>query len=682
MSRNGTGTYTPPVTSFPAVAGTVIESDKFNETITDIANALTGSISSDGQTATTAAIPFASGVKTDMVLERTTGAGVTIDGVVLKDGGIPTLAVSGGSALVGFTQATPATSGTVGAKLQQTVSVKDAPYSAKGDGVTDDTAAIQAAIDAISTAGGGILWFPHGTYLTDGILVKSNVWLFCGTATIKKRTDGSSTNTNALVRTVTYGYGNYSNIRIYGGKFDQNGKKCPAHILSLLYVDDMVLDGVTVRHDDGGSALSGWRIWGMSIGGRNVRISNCAVLNGDEVFEDGIHVYHGQRIAIENCYCECGDDAFPLGSEPTDVGFAANPDPIEYITISNCVVKSNKGFALKAYIQPSSDPAVYIRNVTVSNLTGTCGVNRSGGIWLNDNNAPLVGSSAINGITLSNISLQCGSLTHDETNDVGVFMDNVDDITIRDLRLTLTDASTVTGTAGFEGIQAINCTKVLIDGFVLDDVQNRFALTLNTCRDVTVSNSRIIGGTATDTIDVRDTLRYVFSNCSITDIPDGKSGIGLIVGTTNDGAIQNCKFSHAAGSTTGQAIGVIAAANAYLQVTGCDFSDAVASINWASVSAIASYYWDGNKDRNDVGTYARGTATITNGTTSVNVTHGMGLAPTSASQITITPTNNLGTATQLWVSSASGGATFTVSSDADPGAATATFAWQCFTGRK
>ncbi len=37
-------------------------------------------------------------------------------------------------------------------------------YGAKGDGTTDDTAAIQATVDACHTAGGGVVWFPSGTY--------------------------------------------------------------------------------------------------------------------------------------------------------------------------------------------------------------------------------------------------------------------------------------------------------------------------------------------------------------------------------------------------------------------------------------------------------------------------------------------------------------------------------------
>ena len=41
-------------------------------------------------------------------------------------------------------------------------------YGAVGNGVTDDTAAVQAALDAIDAAGGGTLYFPDGTYAVDG----------------------------------------------------------------------------------------------------------------------------------------------------------------------------------------------------------------------------------------------------------------------------------------------------------------------------------------------------------------------------------------------------------------------------------------------------------------------------------------------------------------------------------
>jgi hypothetical protein len=71
---------------------------------------------------------------------------------------------------------------------------------------------------------------------------------------------------------------------------------------------------------------------------------------------------------------------------------------------------------------------------------------------------------------------------------------------------------------------------------------------------------------------------------------------------------------------------------------------------------------------------ASGTATVPNGATYIDVTHGLGFTPT-AKQIICNPTNNLGSAAMWWLTDL-GATTFRINVDADPGATTATFSWQ------
>ncbi|HXC18127.1 MAG TPA: glycosyl hydrolase family 28-related protein, partial [Holophagaceae bacterium] len=76
-----------------------------------------------------------------------------------------------------------------------TVSVKDAAYGAKGDGVTDDTAAIQKAVNAIGGTGGTVT-VPDGTYMVNALTsinLQSNMtFALSSGATLKAITNSAS----------------------------------------------------------------------------------------------------------------------------------------------------------------------------------------------------------------------------------------------------------------------------------------------------------------------------------------------------------------------------------------------------------------------------------------------------------------------------------------------------------
>lgn len=110
-------------------------------------------------------------------------------------------------------------------------SVKD--YGAVGNGATDDTAAIQAGIDAVSAAGGGTLLLPEGTYIAAGLQMKASVYLQGSgeRATTLKLKNSANTYLIAdtrYVNNVLYSSGPYgiSNLTLDGNNANNTSGSC------------------------------------------------------------------------------------------------------------------------------------------------------------------------------------------------------------------------------------------------------------------------------------------------------------------------------------------------------------------------------------------------------------------------------------------------------------------------
>jgi len=147
-----------------------------------------------------------------LVLKTSADASVwTVDN--MNHGDTATLAVlaaSGGSALVGYINGgSGAVATTVQAKLRESVSVLD--FGADPTGVNDSTNEIQAAIDAVSAAGGGDVLFPPGDYLiatstgTTSLLPSAASMSYCVELKPDVRLYGESVDTVQFFGNWTYG---------------------------------------------------------------------------------------------------------------------------------------------------------------------------------------------------------------------------------------------------------------------------------------------------------------------------------------------------------------------------------------------------------------------------------------------------------------------------------------------
>lgn len=191
--------------------------------------------------------------------------------------------------------------------LGPTVNVK--AYGATGDGVTDDTAAVQAAC----TAANGV-FFPSGTYkVTSPITLKSNnmvfgegassVILYTGTATSQGALYANSGSASTYVENLVV-----QNIKILGTVATAGFSEF-VHLISFHGVRNCLIDSCEIVgfRGDGiifGSGLNDNPLPNSSTERHNidVTISNCYIDGVNNDNRNGISVIDGDGVNIENNY--------------------------------------------------------------------------------------------------------------------------------------------------------------------------------------------------------------------------------------------------------------------------------------------------------------------------------------------------------------------------------------------
>lgn len=217
-------------------------------------------------------------------------------------------------------------------------------YGAKGDGVTDDTTAIQNALDS----GVGSVYVPDGTFITDNLEIPSNTTLWGnGYSSHLKLKDGandhlienadrSNVDKNIVI----------SNIRLDGNRVNQVGTNF--HCLRLEIVEDIIIDNVWIHNckDHGiyANGLSANIITRASFlydnGGAGLKYSTGVTFSlVDDVMaydndDDGIHFWQVNDSIISNSMAYNNSDGFTFHGAEGGAG-------CNRCIASNCIAYDN-----------------------------------------------------------------------------------------------------------------------------------------------------------------------------------------------------------------------------------------------------------------------------------------------------------------------------------------------------
>jgi len=253
-----------------------------------------------------------------------------------------------------------------------------ADYGAVGDGVANDTAALQAVLDAVNAAGGGTAWLPTGDYrIHDPVNVWANTRLLgAGVGAVRIVADGSMPDNVEMLNG-----GARNNIEVAGFELDGNkGERGTSSVTGEglefdgsrlwfhhLWIHDTPSEGID---SDNGSLVFVSDVLATNCGGNGIHlsdpsqersvVSNCIVVNcaharsfgartgglclrGSNILASGVQVIDSHR----GVYIE------PVGGPITLNGVQVQGDEEgirvfgdNEANLAGCVVESNTALAV------------------------------------------------------------------------------------------------------------------------------------------------------------------------------------------------------------------------------------------------------------------------------------------------------------------------------------------------
>jgi hypothetical protein len=437
-------------------------------------------------------------------------------------------------------------------------------FGAQGNGVADDTRAVQTLLDA-SARRGAVAFVPAGTYrCTRGLLLRSGVELRLDRrARLLKDWAAPPGMTDAFLRNADFAV-KANRVRITGSGTIGGRDHSRTGVVLALYGDDIEIENVRIDTYAGGQAV-------MFAGDRG-RIHGITVRNSaEETGTGGIRVIGGTDFRGTDCHVESGDDCFqfvPIGNPVAEP--ALYNQTIRGGRFVGCTGASSVSRFMVALLEfTGGEPGTTDMDASVvdCSFTDCHGSAADRGIVVKNTHS----SGAVERVTFTDCTVDMSGADDASTQEIRVQTDPTSRGAIRDVTFSRTDIlnpvnSTLrVGGPNISGLAFDGCTFTAPSGAapITAVVDGTSQPSFRGCTFVGAPGKRLlVAGPVTPVTELS------VDACRFTGI-DGQWAVDVLGAT--GARVAGSSFTQAAGTTTARAIRTSPAASGVV-IEGNDFS--------------------------------------------------------------------------------------------------------------